>query len=227
MCVPLWTRCRSKARMSPRRLVPELLRWRMREPSCRQQFRVNAHHRNFLVVRAVEHANLPPCRQRQPMPPQPGVAEFLAHRWLEARHRDALRVDAFENRANGPILAGSVHSLEDQQEGGAAVGEQSFLMPRYASSLARQPLARLADVGDPMPGRSRGQVHGGIGCQTVLRCVPPRRRGCWRHGPALAHRAVSRFVATGHRIQANSRIARPLMRPSSSAVVASLMSSMG
>ena len=69
----------------------------------------------FLVIAAVENADMPTIRQALRAAPQIIVVEVLGGGRLEGRNLSALRVDAGHDVLDGAIFAGGVHGLKDQQ----------------------------------------------------------------------------------------------------------------
>ena len=106
-----------------------------------QQFRVDPHHQHFLVIGAVEDTDPAAFRQHLVGPPQIIVIQLLGGRRLEAVHLAALRVDAGHHMLDGPILAGGVHGLKDEQQRVGILGVEDVLILGQLGDVSRQLLA--------------------------------------------------------------------------------------
>ena len=76
---------------------------------------------HLLVVGAVEDPDPPAFGKPARRAPEKVVLQLLGGRLLEAEDLAALRIDPRHDVADGAILAGRVHPLQDQQQG-IAVG---------------------------------------------------------------------------------------------------------
>ena len=83
---------------------------------------------DFLVVGAVEDADVAALGQLLLVAPQVVVVEVGAGRDLEAADLDALRVDAAHDVADRAVLAGRVHRLEDHHHAVGVLGGQAHLV---------------------------------------------------------------------------------------------------
>lgn len=103
-----------------------------------------AHDQHLFVVRAVENADAPAFGQVARGAPEEIVLQFLRARVLEAEHLAALGVDARHHVADGAVLAGGVHRLEDHQQGVAVRGvEQALLVAQLIDLVLQQFAGRL------------------------------------------------------------------------------------
>ena len=80
-----------------------------------QQFRMDPHHEDVLVVRAVEDPDPSPFRQGLHVAPEKVVIELLARRLLEREDLTALRVHAGHHVLDGAVLACGVGGLEHDE----------------------------------------------------------------------------------------------------------------
>jgi RNase P/RNase MRP subunit p29 len=79
-----------------------------------EPFRVDARGEHFLVVRAVEDADLPALGQVSDETPEVIVLEFRRARLLVDRHHATLRVNARHDVFDRAVLARAVHRLKDE-----------------------------------------------------------------------------------------------------------------
>lgn len=108
----------------PQRLA---LKGRVRQVLGCEDVGAHAHDQHLLVVGSVEDADTPALGQGTLGAPKEVVVKFLGAGVLEAEHLAALRIDAGHDVADGTVLTGRVHSLEDQQQGVAVVGIKQTL----------------------------------------------------------------------------------------------------
>jgi hypothetical protein len=139
-------------------------------PSARVGIDVAAQARreHVLVVRSVEDHDLARPRHLRVDAPQVIVCQFEVSRTFERRHAHALRVDAFEDRSDGAVLAARVAALQNDEQLVPAVGVEQRLElvePGDERRHRRLPLA-LAD-----PGGFRGimlvKVYFGVAGEAV------------------------------------------------------------
>ena len=71
---------------------------------------------------------------------------FLGRRRLEVVDLAALRVDARHHVADGAVLAGRVHRLEDQQQRARVLGVELALLFRQAANAFREQRRRILFV---------------------------------------------------------------------------------
>ena len=109
----------------------------LRVPAGPDPFRnkvVYPGHEHVLVVRPVEHTDVPGRRHLAADPPQKVVPALLRGGRAEADDVHALRVELSDHVADRPVLAAAVHGLQDQQHparvtGGFRAGVQPLLVP--------------------------------------------------------------------------------------------------
>src|SRR3954471_5195468 len=121
------------------------------QPLLGQPLRVHPERDDLLVVRAVEDADPPALRRRLGDAPQKRVVELLRGRLLEADDLDALRVDARHDVADGAVLSGGVHRLEDDEQRAAVAGPQQLLGLGELRDVVGEHLPRLGfelDLGE-------------------------------------------------------------------------------
>src|SRR5436305_14905639 len=98
--------------------APEMLLARVGlKPFDDEQLGVHADDQNFFVVRAVEDAD-PSARGKNLVgAPQEVVTELLLAWLLERMHLASLWIEAGQDVADDAVLAGCIHSLQDDQQG--------------------------------------------------------------------------------------------------------------
>ena len=77
---------------------------------------MDAKNQYVLVVRTVEDANPPAFGQTTRRTPEKVMFDFLGARLFETVNLAALGIHPGHNMADGPVFAGGVHSLENQQQ---------------------------------------------------------------------------------------------------------------
>ena len=92
-----------------------------------QQLGVHPDHQDLLVVGAVEDPDPPTLGERLAVAPQEVMLELLGGGLLERLHIATLRVHPRHDVLDGPVLAGGVHGLEDDQQGVAVARPQQLL----------------------------------------------------------------------------------------------------
>src|SRR5208282_4226689 len=92
-----------------------------------EQFRMDAHDENLLVIGAVENADASAFRQTARRAPEKIVRQFLVAGAFEAEDLATLRIDARHDVFDGAVLARGVHRLKNQQQRVAAVGIKQTL----------------------------------------------------------------------------------------------------
>ena len=101
---------------------------RRRHPLPPEQFRVHTDNEHLLIVRPVEDADAATLRQALLAAPQVVVIKIFQGGLLERVHLAPLRVHPRHDVADGAILAGGVHRLEQQQQGVAVLGVELVLL---------------------------------------------------------------------------------------------------
>ena len=99
------------------------------KPLAAENLRMHPNDQHFLIVGTVEDADPPAFRQTARGAPEKIVFQFLGARLLETENLAALRIDAGHDVPDGAVLAGSVHSLKNQQQR-IAVGRIVKLLQR-------------------------------------------------------------------------------------------------
>src|SRR5690348_5318675 len=100
---------------------------------------VDANHEDVFIMRAVKNADHAFCGDCLVNAPEEVVSEFFGIRNLECGHRTSLRANAGHDMANGSILAGSIHPLQDNKQ-------RSFLFGVKKILQLVQPLDRLLEL---------------------------------------------------------------------------------
>ena len=77
---------------------------------------MHAHDEGFLVVTAVEDADVAAVGEALHATPQIIVIEVLGGRRLEGKDLATLRIDAGHDVLDGAVLPGGVHGLKDEQQ---------------------------------------------------------------------------------------------------------------
>src|SRR5207248_8093057 len=121
----------------PTRSIRELLRL--------EQLRMDADHQHLFVVRPVENADAPASRNLCLVAPQVVVGQLVGGRDFEPADVDALRVHAAHHVADGAVLSGGVHRLQDDEYAMGALRRQ----PRLVIGEQRDP--GLEDLLRPRP----------------------------------------------------------------------------
>ena len=117
MIVPVSDRSFSKSLISAVAALPDVA-WHQL---------VDAHDQHFLVVRAIEDADLALARHLLMDAPQEVVRGLLGGRHLEARDVAALRVERAHHLANRTVLARRVHTLEHEEQRVLAFSPESVV----------------------------------------------------------------------------------------------------
>ena len=105
---------------------------------------MHAGNQDLLVVGAVEDTDHPPLGQHLAGAPEEVVAELLGGRLLERLHLATLGIDTRHHVPDGPVLAGSIHGLEHDQEGVGVVGpEQSLCLRQFDDEFVEVLLGHL------------------------------------------------------------------------------------
>ncbi len=113
---------------------------------------------DLLVVGAVEDADVAALRELLLVAPQVVVVEILARRDLEAADLDALWVDPAHDVADGAVLAGRVHRLEDHHDAVGVLGGKTRLVVGEEPDAEAKDLLRLLDA--DLAGTGRVEVVG-------------------------------------------------------------------
>ena len=92
-----------------------------------EDFGMDADDEDFLVVGAVENADAPALGQALAGAPKEIVFEFFGAGMFEAVDLAALGIDARHDVLNGAVFSGSIHRLENEEEGVFVVGVEEFL----------------------------------------------------------------------------------------------------
>jgi hypothetical protein len=88
---------------------------------------MHPRHQAFLIVGAIEDADVTALRQRDHAAPHEVVIELQRARLLERGDLAALRVDALENPLDRAVLARGIHALQHHQHRPAVLREQFLL----------------------------------------------------------------------------------------------------
>src|SRR5437016_8039764 len=88
---------------------------------------MNSDDEHFLIVGPVENADAPALRKTARRSPQKIMIQFLGAGMFETENLASLRIDARHHVLDGAVLAGSVHRLENQQDGVLVAGVQHAL----------------------------------------------------------------------------------------------------
>jgi hypothetical protein len=88
---------------------------------------VDFDDQHVLVIGAVEDADAAALGQRFHVSPEEIVIEFLGGGFFETEDLAALRVHAGHDVADGAVLAGGVHRLEDDEHRVGVRGVEQFL----------------------------------------------------------------------------------------------------
>ena len=78
---------------------------------------MNSDDEYFLIVRAVENADPSALWKTLGRPPQEIMIQFLGAGMFETENLASLRIDARHHMLDGAVLAGSIHRLENHQDG--------------------------------------------------------------------------------------------------------------
>src|SRR5262249_28159129 len=141
----------------PEALLPDVLRDDLRwQLLLRQEFRMHADDEGLLVVAAVEDADAPALRKALHAPPEVIVVEVLGRRRLERDDIAALRIDPGHDVLDRPVLASSVHGLEDEQHGPAVLRVEHVLELSQRLDAQREHLLRARLVLGPEVERVSG-----------------------------------------------------------------------
>jgi hypothetical protein len=87
-----------------------------RKPLAEKDFGMHSNNEHLLVIGAIEDANPPAFRETAARAPKKIVFQFLGARLFETENLAALRINPGHDVPDGPVLAGSVQSLKDQQQ---------------------------------------------------------------------------------------------------------------
>src|SRR5215467_1749835 len=120
------------------------------------------HDQDFLVIGAIENSDVATLRKNLEVPPKIVVVEFFGGRRLEAVDEAALRVESRHHMLDGPVLARSIHGLQNDQKCVGILGIQLALELRqklnaFAKAFCRSTLAEGAAF-FPTSGEVAGQV---------------------------------------------------------------------
>jgi hypothetical protein len=113
-------------------VLPQALRRLRREPLVFELVGVNALADHVLIVGAVEDAHLSARRQRRADPPEVVVSGLLLGHLLELLELTSAHVEARQREGDRLVLAGGVHTLQQEQQSVGAVCHQDVLRPREA-----------------------------------------------------------------------------------------------
>src|SRR5262249_1781419 len=81
-----------------------------------QKLGMYTHDERFLVIAAIENAEVPLVGQALHAAPEKIVVEVFGRRRLEGKNLAALRVHARQDVLDSAILSGGVHGLKNQQQ---------------------------------------------------------------------------------------------------------------
>src|SRR5512146_1901320 len=104
---------------------------------------MHPHYQCFLVIRAVEDADLAAAGQAGCRAPKVVVIEFLLRWRLEGVHLYSLRIDAGHHVLDGAVLSGGVHRLENKQERPPVLGVEYVLELGQSLDAALKEFLRL------------------------------------------------------------------------------------
>src|ERR1035441_5247933 len=82
-----------------------------------ESLRMHANYENLFIIGTIEDTNPPALRQPAGRAPKKIVLKFLCSRLLETENLTALRIDTGHDMPDGAVLARSIHSLKNQQQG--------------------------------------------------------------------------------------------------------------
>ena len=77
---------------------------------------MHADHQHFFVIGTIEDADPPPFGKPAGRAPEKVVFQFFRARLFEAGNLASCRIDSGHDVTDGPVLAGRVHPLKNQQQ---------------------------------------------------------------------------------------------------------------
>ena len=96
---------------------------------------MHANDQHFLVVGAIEDADLAALGEPARRAPEEVMLQFVGAWLFEAADLAALGIDSGHDMPDGPILPGSVHALEDHQQRMAVRGVMQALQRTQLSNV--------------------------------------------------------------------------------------------
>src|SRR5436309_1367774 len=92
-----------------------------------EQLGMNAHHKDFFIVRAVENPDPSALRKMLIRPPQVVVIELFFARSFEGSNLASLRIHSRHDVLDDAVFPGRIHRLKNQQHGPAVLRIELFL----------------------------------------------------------------------------------------------------
>src|SRR6202167_4577033 len=88
---------------------------------------MHPHDQHFLIIRAIEDADLTALGHHVVATPQKIMIQFFAGRRFERMNIATLRIHSGHDVLDGAVFAGRVHALKNQQQRPAILGVEFFL----------------------------------------------------------------------------------------------------